>query len=88
MKWFHQNGIPLFLHPTHLPDLSPIEPVWLKLKKHLHALPCLPTTIPQLTETMKSIWEELPISDIDKQAETMNKKVKAVLEVKGSNTLL
>lgn len=86
MKWFRQNGIPLFSHPARSPDLSPIEPVWLELKKHLRALPHLPTTVPQLIETVKSIWEELPISDIDKHVDTMNERVKAVLEAKGSHT--
>ena len=50
------------------------------------ALPHLPTTVPQLIETVKSIWEELPISDIDKHVDTMNERVKAVLEAKGSHT--
>ena len=35
MMWFHQNQIPLFYHPSRSPDLSPIEPVWLELKKCL-----------------------------------------------------
>ena len=39
MKWFHRNGIPLFLHPAHSPDLSPIESVWLELKKCLVLFP-------------------------------------------------
>ena len=62
MKWFCQDGIPLFLHLAHSPDLSPIEPVWLKLKKCLK----LPHS---LLRPIKSIWEELPISDIDKHNE-------------------
>ena len=86
MKWFRRNGIPLFSHPACSPDLSPIESVWLELKKRLRALPHLPTTVPQLIETVKSIWEELPISDIDKHVDTMNERVKAVLEAKGSHT--
>ena len=86
MKWFCRNGIPLFSHTARSPDLNPIESVWLELKKRLHALPHLPTTVPQLIQTVKSIWEELPISDIDKHVDTMNEQVKAVLEAKGSHT--
>jgi hypothetical protein len=55
MKWFHQNQIPLFYHPSHSPNLSPIEPVWLELKKDLQALPYLPTTVPQLIQAVKDI---------------------------------
>jgi hypothetical protein len=68
MKWFHQNQISLFNHPPRSPDLSPIEPVWLELKKCLQALPYLPTTVPQLIQAVKDIWDELPISDIDNVA--------------------
>ena len=74
--WFHQNQIPLFYHPSCSPDLSPIEPVWLELKKHLQALLCLPTTVPQLIQAVKDIWEELPISDIDKHIH--QEKVKSI----------
>ena len=71
MMWFHQNQIPLFYHPSRSPDLSPIEPVWLELKKRLRALTRLPTTVPQLIQAVKDIWEELPISDIDKDRKSV-----------------
>jgi hypothetical protein len=86
MKWFHQNQISLFNHPPHSPNLSPIEPVWLKLKQCLQALPYLPTTVPQLIQAVKDIWDELPISDIDKHIDTMDKRVKAVFAAKGGHT--
>ena len=86
MMWFHQNQIPLFYHPSHSPDLSPIEPVWLELKKRLRALTRLPTTVPQLIQAVKDIWEELPISDIDKHIDTMDRRVKAVFMAKGGHT--
>ena len=86
MEWFRQNQIPLFYHPPCSPDLSPIEPVWLELKKRLRSLPHLPTTIPQLIQVVKNIWEELPISDIDKHIDTMDKRVKAVFAAKGGHT--
>ena len=86
MMWFHQNQIPLFYHPSRSPDLSPIEPVWLELKKRLRALMRLPTTVPQLIQAVKDIWEELQISDIDKHIDTMDRQVKAVFMAKGGHT--
>jgi transposase len=32
-KWLTDHGIPLLYHPPNSPDLSPIKPVWHKLKK-------------------------------------------------------
>ncbi len=85
-KWFQDNKIPLFPHPACSPDLSPIEPVWNELKTRLHALRHLPTNVSQLIQVVKDIWEELPLSDIDKYIITMESRVKAVLEARGGHT--
>lgn len=85
-KWFRDNKISLFPHPARSPDLSPIESVWNELKKRLRALPHLPTSVPQLIQVIKDIWEELPLSDIDKHIITMESHVKAVLGAKGGHT--
>ena len=46
----------------------------------------LPTPVPQLIQAVKDIWEELPISDIDKHIDTMDRRVKAVFMAKGGHT--
>ena len=87
MQWFCRNQILLFYHLSCSPDLSPIEPVWLELKMHLQALPHLPPTVAQLIQAVKDIWDELPISDIDKHIDNMDRRVKAVFQAKGGHTL-
>jgi hypothetical protein len=37
-KWLTDHNIIIFPHPPTSPDLSPIEPVWHILKKHIRAI--------------------------------------------------
>ena len=86
MKWFKESGISLLFHPPSSPDLSPIEPVWHKLKKVLWALPHLPTTIQELHAVILSVWDMLPIVDVDKHINRMHDRVEAILAAKGGHT--
>ena len=86
MKWFKESGIPLLFHPPSSPDLSPIEPVWQELKKVLRALPHLPTTIQELHSAILSVWDTLPIEDVDKHINGMHDCVEAILAAKGGHT--
>lgn len=86
MKWFKESGIPLLFHPPSSPDLSPIEPVWHELKKVLRALPHLPTTIQELRAAILSVWDTLPIEDVDKHIDRMHDRVEAILAAKGGHT--
>ncbi|KIJ98565.1 hypothetical protein K443DRAFT_65795, partial [Laccaria amethystina LaAM-08-1] len=86
MKWFKESSILLLFHPPSSPDLSPIEPVWHELKKVLRALPHLPTTIQGLRAAILSVWDTLPIEDVDKHINRMHDRVEAILAAKGGHT--
>ena len=86
MKWFNESGIPLLFHPPSSPDLNPIEPVWHELKKVLRALPHLPNTIQELCAAILSVWDTLPIEDVDKHINRMPDRVEAILAAKGGHT--
>ena len=85
-KWFKESGIPLLFHPPSSPDLNPIEPVWHELKKVLRALPHLPNTIQELRAAILSVWDTLPIEDVDKHINRMPDRVEAILAAKGGHT--
>ena len=86
MKWFKKYSIPLLFHLPSSPDLSPIEPVWHKLKKVLQALPHLTTTIQELCAAILSVWDTLPIEDVDTHINRMHDHVEAILAAKGGHT--
>ena len=86
MKWFKESSIPLLFHPPSSPNISLIEPVWHKLKKALWALPHLPTTIQELCAAILSVWDTLPIEDVDKHINRIHDCVEAILAAKGGHT--
>ena len=82
LKWFRFHNSPLFPHPSLSPDLNPIKPCWHELKTHLWTWPRFPGTL----QAVKQIWKDLLIKDINKHIRTMNERVQAVLDAKGSHT--
>ena len=86
MKWFKESGIPLLFHPPSSPDLNPIEPIWHELKKVLQALPHLPNTIQELCAAILSVWDTLPIEDVDKHINRMPDHIEVILAAKGGHT--
>ena len=86
MKWFKESSIPLLFRPPSSANISPIEPGWHKLKKALWALLHLPTTIQELCAAILSVWDMLPIEDVDKHINRIHDCVEAILATKGGHT--
>ena len=84
--WFNSRKIPLFPHPANSPDMSPIEPIWHILKHRLRALPRLPTTQEGLKKTIKKLWDELTVEEIDHYIAQMPERVRALLKANGVHT--
>ena len=84
--WFASHGIPLLFHPPNSPDLSPIEPVWGDLKRHLRARPHHPTTFAELCTAVRETWEQLPIGTINGHIEKMDARIATVLKQRGGHT--
>lgn len=85
-KWFEDHSIPLLYHPPNSPDLSPIEPVWNKLKNMISKLEKKPSTSDELIAAVHTAWDQLNIADVDKHISSMPKRVTAVLETRGGHT--
>lgn len=85
-KWLKDHNIPLFPHPPSSPDLSPIEPVWNVLKKHLRDRKHHPTSYNELCDAIFEIWDEIDYDEIDVFINRMPDVVKAVINVDGGHT--
>ena len=86
-KWLTTHRIPLLFHPSSSSDLSPIEPVWHKLKTIIGGLAHPPNTAEQLIAAVHDAWATLPIPDVDKHIAQMPERVKAILAMKGGHTI-
>ena len=86
LKWFRRHQVPLVFHPPNSPDLTPIEPVWLELKRIIRELPHQPTTLEGLKAAIRAAWNEIPLDFINAQINRMSDRVRVVLKAKGGHT--
>jgi hypothetical protein len=86
LKWFSDHGISLLFHPPNSPDLNPIEHIWNELKHRLRNLEHHPINLQQLIEAVKSIWEEIPLDNVNRFIDQMPEVVQAVRLARGGHT--
>jgi transposase len=84
--WLRDHGITLLFHPPNSPDLNPTEHIWHELKHHLRNLSRHPTTIEELKEAVKRVWNEIPIDDINKYIDRIPDIVQAMKKGYGGHT--
>ncbi|PPR07123.1 hypothetical protein CVT26_012771 [Gymnopilus dilepis] len=85
-NWLQKNKIKLAYHPPNSPDLTPIEPVWSKLKSIIRRQQRTPTTVEELKAAALAAWEEIPLDLINKHISRMPDRVAAVLAARGGHT--
>jgi transposase len=84
--WFERNGIEIFPHPVSSPDLSPIEPVWKKLKALIRSRPHIPSSLDELKIAVREAWDQITDEDVEAHTKHMGDRVTAVLGAKGGHT--
>jgi len=67
-------------------DLNPIEHLWDVVEEHLRALDVHPTNLHQLQDAILSIWTKISKECFQHLVESMPRRIKAVLKVKGGQT--
>jgi len=85
-RWLDLNEIERMPHPSGSPDLNHIEPLWHTLKELIRNRPHIPTTLNELKIAAKEAWEQITEADINKHFDSMEKRVRAVIQAKGSHT--
>jgi hypothetical protein len=85
-RWLDRNEIKIMPHPPGSPDLNPIEPLWHTLKDLIRNRTHIPTTLDELKIAANEAWDQITEADIDKHVNSMEKRVRAVIEAKGSHT--
>ena len=81
-----ENNIPLFPHPPVSPDVNLIESVWFDWKNIIQAHDRLIRTKEELKQLAQEAWDKLTIAQINKQIESMPKRVSAIVFAQGGNT--
>jgi hypothetical protein len=78
-----QNDINLLPWPPQSPDMNPIENLWAIIKKRRQKKYGLPKTEAELIEQIFDIWDNIEPELIEKLADSANKRISAVLKLKG-----
>jgi len=74
--------------PPQSPDLNPIEHLWDVVEWELRALDVHPINLHQLQDAILSIWPNISKECFQHLVESMPHRFKAVLKVKGGQTVL
>jgi len=82
----HDNEFTVLKCPPQSPDLNPIEHLWNVVERELRALDVHPTNLNQLQDAVLSIWANISKECFQHLVESMPRRIKALLKVKGGQT--
>ncbi|QRW24128.1 DDE superfamily endonuclease [Rhizoctonia solani] len=79
-------GIKHIAHPPSSPDLNPIEPLWMELKRRVYSTPGARRSLEHLWNATEAAWKSFTADDINKYTRKMPSWVTALVKSKGLPT--
>ena len=80
----NNNIVPL--EPPYSPDLSPIEHLWDELDRCVRRRRNTPNTLGQLRTALLEEWENIPMRKINALVNSMQRRIRAVINARGGHT--
>ena len=77
------NIVPLI---PYSPDFSPIEHLWDELDRRVRRRRNTPTTLGQLQTALLEEWENIPMRKINALVNSMQRRIRAVINARGGHT--
>ena len=87
MDFLAENNVETLDWPPQSPDMNPIENLWAIIKARRKKKYGVPKTREELIEQIFDIWNSIDEELIEKLANSINKRVLAVLKAKGKVTM-
>ena len=87
MDFLAENNVETLDWPPQSPDMNPIENLWAIIKARRKKKSGVPKTREELIEQIFDIWNSIDEELIEKLANSINKRVLAVLKAKGKVTM-
>ena len=80
------NNIVALDWPPYSPDLSPIEHLWDELDMRIRRRRNTPNTLGQLRTSLLEEWENIPMRKINALVNSMQRRIRAVINARGGHT--
>ena len=81
----NNNIVPLDW-PPYSPDMSPIEHLWDELDRRIRRRRNTPNTLGQLRTELLEEWENIPMRKINALVNSMQRRIRAVINARGGHT--
>jgi transposase len=82
-EWLDQQPFDILRWPSQSPDLNPIEHLWAIIKRRLNEYERAPSGMLELWERIEEQWNKITPEECLRLAESMQRRIQAVLKVKG-----
>jgi transposase len=79
-------GIQQIPHPPSSPDLNPIEPLWMLLKRRTYSSPKARRSLEDLWEAARAAWASITVDEINRYTGKMPSRIAALAKSKGLPT--
>lgn len=86
MAYLRSKDISTLDWPPQSPDLNPIENVWALIKHRLYSLDTFPKNREELIDRVFEIWGDLDLPLLKRLADSVPKRLKEVIKLKGRST--
>ena len=78
-----QPKLKTLMWPSNSPDLNPLENIWSYIKQQLNAYEERPSNLDELWKRIQTIWENIPLKQLQTLAHSMPKRVREVIDNEG-----
>jgi hypothetical protein len=81
-----QNNVTVMPWLALSSDLNPIEHLWDEVQRRLNNFQPRPTTADELAAFFLRVWDDIPMTFINRLIHSMNRKCAAVINANGGHT--
>ena len=85
-QWFSDNNIEVMEWPPQSPDLSPIEHLWVHIKRQMNTYETPPKGVFELWDRVAKEWNKITPETCQNLIESMPRRLEAVIKAKGGHT--
>ena len=85
-EFLAHNNVHTLPWPAVSPDLSPIEHVWDEMQRRLRRQANQPTTLPQLSQALVQIWNDIPQATLSHYIHSMRRRCRECIQANGGHT--